>query len=40
MMCAGNKLYGGEDACQGDSGGRIYWCLVSKLDISNYNIIS
>ena len=22
MICAGNMLYGGEDACQGDSGGR------------------
>ena len=21
MICAGNMLYGGEDACQGDSGG-------------------
>ena len=21
MICAGNKLHGGEDACQGDSGG-------------------
>ena len=23
MICAGNKLYGGEDACQGDSGGKL-----------------
>ena len=23
MICAGNMLYGGEDACQGDSGGKI-----------------
>jgi secreted trypsin-like serine protease len=22
MICAGNKLHGGEDACQGDSGGK------------------